>query len=95
MRGPAPYKSQTKDILKVCQNAKKELGQIPAILTSCLVIYAYTKIIFFSQLIKFSLICFKFLDMILENLKEVLMAAQFDRARLMVISLLCSMSTSS
>ena len=27
----------------------------------------------------------QFLDMILENLKEVLIAAQFDRARLMVI----------
>ena len=26
----------------------------------------------------------KFLDMILENLKDVLVAAQFDRARLMV-----------
>lgn len=28
--------------------------------------------------------CVKFLDMILENLKDVLVAAQFDRARLMV-----------
>ena len=42
-------------------------------------------IIHFGKDNKKAVFCPKFLDMILENLKEVLMAAQFDRARLMVI----------
>ena len=42
-------------------------------------------IAYFSKDNEKAMFCPKFLDMILENLKEVLMAAQFDRARLMVI----------
>ena len=44
MRGLAPSKSQTKDILKVCKNAKKELGQIPAILTLVNIAYGQSSL---------------------------------------------------